>query len=196
MQIKRFLTAAAALTLAACAPAIEVRTVVSPEGGIGSLHTFRLLPSPRYVGRGKWSNAPMLENSGSNRALRNALLQGFASRGYVVVDSSPDFAVAYYAAMNDKLDIMRWDYGYAWWPSWWRGWGPMGPVGPTEATEYAKGTVVVDVIDPKTKDLLWRGKGLARVSDDERAYALDLRKTVTAILAGFPRAQRSITQTH
>ena len=196
MRITRFFTAAAALSLAACASLPEVRTVVSPDGGIGSLHTFSVLPVPRHVGRGKWSNAPMLENSGSNRALRNALVQGFASRGYAVVDSNPDFAVAYYAATSDKLDIMRWDYGYAWWPRWWRGWGQMGPVGPMEATEYAKGTVVVDVIDPRTRDLLWRGKGLAPVSGDERAYERDLQKTVTAILAGFPRAQRSIAQTH
>jgi len=95
---------------------------------------------------------------------------------------------------KDKLDIMRWDYGYAWWPRWWRGWGLSGPVGPTEATEYGSGTVVVDVIDPKTRELLWRGKGLARVSDDERAYELDLQKTVTAIVARFPRARPSIAQ--
>jgi hypothetical protein len=100
--------------------------------------------------------------------------------------------VAYYTAANDKLDIMRWDYGYAWWPRWWRGWGPMGPVGPTEATEYAKGTVVVDVIDPSTRELLWRGKGLATVSDDEPQYEQELKKTVAAILAKFPAASTPV----
>jgi hypothetical protein len=134
----------------------------------------------------------MRVNSGSNRALRNALLQGFASRGYTVADSSPDFVVAYYATAKDKLDLMRWDYGYAWWPHWWRGWGLRGPVGPSEATEYAAGTVVVDVIELQTRQLLWRGKGRAPVSDDQRAYELDLQKTVTAIVARFPRAGPSI----
>src|SRR5216683_6386527 len=95
---------------------------------------------------------------------------------------------------KDELDIMRWDYGYAWWPRWWRGWGLRWRVGPTEATEYGSGTVVVDVIDPKTRELLWRGKGLARVSDDERAYELDLQKTVTAIVArSLARGHRSRT---
>jgi hypothetical protein len=192
MQATPVFTAAVVLTLVACASVPQVHTAVSPDGGVGGLHTFGILPAPRHVGGGEGPNDPMRANSGSNRALRTALLQGFASRGYAIADSSPDFAVAYYATTKDKLDIMRWDYGYAWWPRWWRGWGLRGPVGPTEATEYGSGTVVVDVIDPKTRELLWRGKGLARVSDDERAYELDLQKTVTAIVARFPRARPSI----
>ncbi len=194
MQATPVFTAAVVLTLVACASVPQVHTAVSPDGGVGGLHTFGILPTPRHVGGGEGPNDPMRANSGSNRALRTALLQGFASRGYAIADSSPDFAVAYYATTKDKLDIMRWDYGYAWWPRWWRGWGLSGPVGPTEATEYGSGTVVVDVIDPKTRELLWRGKGLARVSDDERAYELDLQKTVTAIVARFPRARPSIAQ--
>jgi hypothetical protein len=184
------LTAAVVLTLAACTSVPRIHTAVSPAGGIGGLHTFSILPVPRHLGGGESSSAPMLGNSAANRALRNALLQGFTRRGYTVADSSPDFAVAYYATTKDKLDIMRWDYGYPWWPRWWRGWGSRGPVGPMEETEYAAGTVVVDVIDSKTRELLWRGKGLASVSDDERAYELDLQKTITAILARFPRARR------
>jgi hypothetical protein len=194
MRATPVLTAAVLLTLVACASVPQVRTAVSPDGGVGSLHTFSILPAPRHVGAGEGPNDPMRANSGSNRALRNALLQGFASRGYAVADSSSDFAVAYYATTKDKLDIMRWDYGYAWWPRWWHGWGQRGPVGPTEATEYGSGTVVVDVIDAKTRELLWRGKGFARVSDDEQGYELDLQKTVMAIVARFPRVRPSIAR--
>jgi hypothetical protein len=194
MRPSRVLTVACILTLGACASVPQVRTAVSPEGDVRNLHTFTILPAPRHLGGGEGPNDPMRVNSGSNRALRNALLQGLASRGYTVVDTSPDFAVAYYATAQDKLDIMRWDYGYAWWPRWWHGWGLRGPVGPTETTEYGSGTVVVDVIDAKTRELLWRGKGLARVSDDERGYELDLQKTVTAIVARFPRARPSIAR--
>lgn len=188
----RATTAAVALTLAACASLSQVHTAISPDGGVDSLHSFSILPAPRHLGGGEGPNDPMRVNSASNRALRHALVQGFVGRGYAMADSNPHFAVAYYATTKDKLDIMRWDYGYAWWPRWWRGWGLRGPVGPTEATEYESGTVVVDVIDAQTRELLWRGKGRAPVSDDERAYELDLQKTVTAIVAKFPRARPSI----
>src|SRR2546422_4971812 len=183
MRLTPAFTTAVALTLAACTLVPQIRTVVSPDRGVGGLRTFTILPAPRHVGGTEGSTNPMADNSGANRALRDALREAFTRRGYAVADSSPDFAVAYYATSKDKLDIMRWDYGYPWWPRWWRGWGPRGPVGPMEATEYAPGTVVVDVIDPRTGELLWRGKGLAPVSDDEGAYELHLQETVRAILA-------------
>src|SRR5260370_42324268 len=193
MRATPVLPAAVVLTLAACASAPQVHTAVSPDGGLGRLRTFSILPAPRHLGGGEASRDPMRVNGGSNRALRDALLQRFARRGYVVADSSPDFACAYYATTTDKLDIMRWDYGYAWWPRWWRGWGLRGPVGPTEATEYAAGTVVVDVIDGRTRELLRRGEGLARVSDDEHATKLDLPKTVRATRARVPPPRPFIT---
>ena len=48
--------------------------------------------------------------------------------------------------------------------------------------------MIVDVINPTTKQLVWRGRGVAVVSDDERQYEADLAKTVTAILDKFPSA--------
>jgi hypothetical protein len=75
---------------------------------------------------------------------------------------------------------------------WWTGWG-RGRVGPT-VTEYTEGTVIIDVIEPTSRDLLWRGRGVAIVSDDEREYLTDLRNTVAAILEKFPRAQPAVAQ--
>ena len=59
--------------------------------------------------------------------------------------------------------------------------------GPT-VTQYTQGTVIVDVFDPKTKDLLWRGQGVAAVSDNEQQYEQDLQKAVEAIVDKFPAA--------
>jgi hypothetical protein len=46
------------------------------------------------------------------------------------------------------------------------------------------------VINPDTKELLWRGRGVATVSDEEAQYEQDLWKTVTAILEKFPQARQ------
>lgn len=46
-------------------------------------------------------------------------------------------------------------------------------------------------IDPKTKELLWRGQGVAAVSDDVQAYQREVEKTVAAILQKFPPAPQS-----
>jgi len=147
------------------------------------LHAFRVLAAPqsrRRVAHG--ANDPMLVNSISNHALRLDLIEAFQARGYVVNDSHPDFTVAYYASTKEKLDVTYWDYGYRWWAPWW-GPGPM-------VSEYTQGSVIIDVVNPQTKELLFRGHGVAAVSDDERYYERELMKTVRAIVAKFPRAQR------
>ncbi|HEY7193655.1 MAG TPA: DUF4136 domain-containing protein [Gemmatimonadales bacterium] len=191
------LIGACLLALAAgCGPAIQVRTVVSPEAQLGTLHTFRILPSPQpRDSRPLPPEDPMLANSITNRTLRRALLDGFQSRGYVVNDSTPDFVVAYYAAAKHKLDVTYWDYGYRWRPRWWRGWGPGArPWGEPLVTEYTEGTVIIDVLEPRTNELLWRGRGVAVVSDDVQEYLTHLEKTVTAILAEFPPARAQVAR--
>jgi hypothetical protein len=175
------------LAVSACS-SITVRTAVSPDANLNALHTFSVMPVPQPRDQRPASESdPMLVNSISNRSLRDDLVQGFESRGYVMNASNPDFAVAYYASTKEKLDLATWDYGYDWSPRWWGGWGAWGPE-QTTVTQYTEGSVVVDVVDPKTKELLWRGQGVANVSDDIQAYQQEVEKTVTAILAKFPPA--------
>jgi len=205
MRLTQLVTAAAAaaITLTACAPGISVRTALSPDASLHGLRTFRVLPTPKpkIAGVAASTNDPMLVNSISNRALRSDLAQEFAGLGYVPTDSNPDFCIAYYASTNQKLDLTYWDYGYAWQPHWWGGWGrrwgrgwggDWGMQGGPVVTQYTEGTVIVDVFDPKTKDLLWRGQGVAAVSNNEQQYEQELKKTVEAIVDKFPGASGKV----
>src|SRR5258706_591444 len=162
MRIARLVPIAAVVGLAACASAVQVRTALSPDASLSGLRTFRVQPTPQpSIASAQSTSDPMLVNSISNRALRGDLRQGFEKLGYAVNDSTPDFCVAYYASTNQQLDISTYDYGYSFRPRWWRGWGPRyrsamyEPMG----TQYTQGTVIVDVFDPKNKELMWRGEG-------------------------------------
>jgi len=184
-------TAALSLVLAACA-SVDVHTVTSPDANLGSLTTFNVLPRPTPPANTVESaNDPMLVNSISSQVLRSDVFKGFEGRGYAVSDQ-PDFVVAYYASAKNKLDVTYWDYGYPFYPRWWgpASWGPAW--GPPEAsvTRYTEGTVIIDVLNPTTKELLWRGQGVAPVSSDEAKYEQDLWKTVSAVLDKFPRARQ------
>ena len=57
-----------------------------------------------------------------------------------------------------------------------------------QVQEYTQGSLIVDVIDPTTQELIWRGQGVAVVSSDPAAYGKDLAQSVTAILKKFPQA--------
>src|SRR5467141_1719459 len=196
MGIARFVPAAAVVALAACASAVQVRTALSPDASLTGLRTFRVEQTPKpKIANAQSNSDPMLVNSISNRALRSDLQQGFEKLGYAVNDSTPDFCVAYYASTDQKLDITAWDYGYSLRPRWWRGWGPRyRDVYAPMVTQYTQGTVIVDVFDPKTKDLLWRGQGVAAVSNNQAEYVQGLQTTVGAILADFPAAAPRVAQ--
>jgi len=173
--------------IAFCGPAVQVRTVANPAANLSRLHTYRIMSNPRWRGqRPLRIDDPMLENSIVNRNLREDLRRGFEQKGYVVDDVNPDFMVAYYASAREKLDITYYDYGYAWWPRWWDG-GRDAPA--AQAIPYTEGTVIIDVVDPRSHELLWRGSGVATVSDDVQQYMKDMDQTVAAILEKFPRAR-------
>jgi hypothetical protein len=199
MRIALLVPTAAVVALAACASGVQVRTALSPDASLTGLRTFRVEQTPKpKIANAQSNSDPMLVNSISNRALRSDLQQGFEKLGYAVNDSTPDFCVAYYASTDKKLDITTWNYGYPFRPRRWAGWGfyqpRFGAAFDPMVTQYTQGTIIVDVFDPKTKDLLWRGQGVANVSDNQQDYTQELQTTVSAILAKFPVAPAKVAQ--
>lgn len=185
----RHLLPAAALAftaLSGCAQSYDVRTMAAPKTTLTEFHTFHLLSVPRRVdGRpGGGSYDPMVNNSITNRALRETVNRAFQDRGYVDVEWMPDFVVAVYASTKDKLDITEWQYGYPYWPRWWWQGRPQQTI-----TQYTEGTVIIDVISPESRDLLWRGTATATLSDDPAENTRQLQKAASAVIAKFPRAK-------
>jgi hypothetical protein len=186
MQVRKLTVGLGVVMAAACAAPIHVRTAAAPNANLTTLHTFLVMATPPRTGNagGGSSNVdPMLQNSITGQALHNDLISNFQERGYVVDSTKPDFAVAAYATARQKLNVDEYNYGYPYWRhGWW------GPIGVPDVTEYTEGTVVVDVINPTSKELLWRGQGVADVSDDPQTYAKELARTVAHIVDRFPEA--------
>ena len=181
--------AGAALAVAGCAAGLHVKTLAAPDARFATLSTFRVLPvPPRRDGRPPTeAYDPMINNSITNRALRETITQAFANRGYTVNERAPDFAVAVYASAYEKLDVTTWNYGYAFWPRSRWNWNVRQLT--TEDTEYAEGTVIVDVIRTSDRELLWRGSATARMWEDPPTDVKELQKVAAAIVKKFPAAQ-------
>jgi hypothetical protein len=176
----RLLVAALAIA-ASCGHNIAVRTQSAPAFTTVGRSTFRILPVPRRTdGAALDSNDPMLSNSITNQALREDVRRALESRGYRPADGGrADLDVAIYAAARQALDIRTYDYGYTW-----RGW----PREYTEVTPYERGTVIIDLVDPANHQLLWRGQGVAQVSNDPNRYVTELGKVVNSIAKKIPAA--------
>jgi hypothetical protein len=67
----------------------------------------------------------------------------------------------------------------------WRGFGGMGEATTTEQ-DYKEGTLVVDLYDAKTKELIWRGSTEDTLSDKEAKNEKNLDKGVAKMFKKFP----------
>ncbi|HEY0528238.1 MAG TPA: DUF4136 domain-containing protein [Gemmatimonadaceae bacterium] len=194
---------------------VQVKTSVDPDADLAALHTFYVLTPPARSANASplSANDAMLENSITNKALRGDLAQALQARGYSTTSQqNADFLVAYYAGTSTKLDTTywaspgldrAWRYSYrgrrdSWaWPYYGAAYyGPMNPwgygAGSTTVTSSTEGKVIVDITDPKTNELLWRGQGIEPVSTAPAQYASDLQAVVNAIVAKFPQAARAV----
>ena len=203
----------AAITACSSASQLDVRTTAEPGADLGALHTFAVLTPPvRSANATPLStNDPMLDNSITNKALRTQLTQAFQSRGYLSVPrQNADFLVAYYAGTKEKFDTTYWapTYDAGWrysyrgrrgwaWPYYGAGYygGPFYAGSGMSVTSQTQGQVIVDVTDPRTSELLWRGQGTEPVSSDPVKYANDLQGVVNGVVARFPQATAQTTAT-
>src|SRR6185295_9822822 len=103
------------------------------------------------------------------------------------------------AGTKAKFDTTYWGptfdpgWRYSYWgrrSSWaWPYYGGGYYGGPSvSVSSYTQGQVIVDVTDPRTSQLLWRGQGVEPVSDDPVKYSSAMQGVVNAIIAKFPQA--------
>lgn len=168
------------LALAACNN-VQVRTLVAPGADFNGRTTFKLLTPKMRPNAHLPANDPMLVNSITYRRMREAIRSGLENKGYRFAEEGESMDVAYYASAREKLDVRSFDYGYRW-----RRW----PRERTEVYQYTQGTVIVDIVDPASKELLWRGQGRAEVSDDPDKFADQVEETANKILEKFPGASQ------
>jgi hypothetical protein len=186
----RILLAVVALMATACGPFIRITVSIAPTATFSAYHRFTVLTPPQRQDGRQLAGDPMLINSMTNRLLQMNVTDAFIGRGYQLDSASPDFKVAYYASARERLDVTLWNYGY---PGRWGGWYP--EPGYATAVPYAEGTVIVDVVDAKTNELLWRGRSQVRSSDDPAEFEKDLRGAVQSIVHRFPLASNLATAT-
>jgi hypothetical protein len=72
-------------------------------------------------------------------------------------------------------------------PDWGYGWGAWAPVGDYE-TQIPVGTIIVDLVDVKTKHIVWRGRANGAVDPTKSNEGREekLRAVLAQLFAGYP----------
>ena len=120
--------------------------------------------------------------------LKVAVAQEMDQRGYAYSDS-PDLLINFYALTKEKVRSRSVPtgayYGYRD-PFFYDPWVGY-PAYETRIEQYTQGTLTIDVVDPKSKTLVWEGTATGRVTDEAiRNLEQSVDKAVSVIMADFP----------
>lgn len=103
-------------------------------------------------------------------------------KGLTEVQKAPDVFVAYSTRVEDKQQVspyyngLGYPYGY--------GYGFYNR-GYTPVTQYKSGTVVIDIVDARRKELAWRGTGMAQIEQNSISEP-EAYRIVGGILETYP----------
>jgi uncharacterized protein DUF4136 len=94
--------------------------------------------------------------------IKNTIEAELATSGLTEVEANPNVWVNYHASTTTDVQLRTDSYGYSFGGYGMAGWGYYGmAAGPVSSTtrvvEYTRGTLVVDIWDAKSKELIWRG---------------------------------------
>ena len=179
------------LVLAGCAT-LKIHTEYDRGASFSGLNTYAWLEGSVDHNRDPAIGSPLLEKS-----IRDAVDRGLKTRGYRKVDSdSPDFWITYQVVADPKVTLYATpSYGYyGHGHLYGHGYGSYGyPSGgyryyAREYREYLKGTLILDIIDARSGESIWRGWAVDSLdSNPEPAMVrMYINEPVERILERFP----------
>jgi Domain of unknown function (DUF4136) len=116
--------------------------------------------------------------------IKSAVDAQLAAKGWTQVDSGGDVSIVAIKTTQTQRTLQTFYDGFG--GGWrWRGFGGMGQSTTTEQ-DYKEGTLVVDLYDAKTKQLIWRGSAQDTLSDKAEKNEKNLDKGVAKMFKKFP----------
>lgn len=114
--------------------------------------------------------------------IKNAVNAALAAKGWTQVDAGGDVSVVAMEIARNQQTLNTFYDGFG---GGWRWGGGFGDATTTTET-YKVGTLVVDLFDTKTKNLIWRGSSSDTLSDNSDKNTKNLDKGVQKMFAHFP----------
>jgi hypothetical protein len=164
MKSLSLLSLAIGTALMGCA-STQVTTDWDRNTQFASYHTYAWMETPRMQAM---QHATLFD-----RRLRAAVEEQLAVKGMRKADAAgeADLLIVYHAGVQDKVDVQTSGY-----------FGRR-----VDVREYQQGMLVIDVVDAKTKSLVWRATAKDEVGDADPSRE-QIGKAVQKMFAGFPRA--------
>ena len=176
--------------LAGCST-MEINTDFDPSASFAGLKTYAWLDEPRKAtGDPRIDDNPFLEGR-----VHAAVDKELSAKGMVLSSSgTPDFLVAYHVSLDQQRSVQHLNNYYGYGPGWGytyagaRGAGYYASPSSTYVYTYDEGTLILDIVKPEERQLMWRGSARdeVRFSSNPGKESAQLNEAVSRMLEQFP----------
>jgi len=152
---------------------VEVGSDFDKSAKFDKLQTYAWMPVSEENGD------PRLKNTLLMSRIQTAIAKQLDLKGYKKVSESPDFLVAYHASVQEKTYYR---------PGAFYGRGPGFHRGEDLEGSFEEGTLIVDIVDSETQNLIWQGtaKKVVDWQADPETKTKRINDAVQKIFENFP----------
>ncbi len=190
MKIKLTLTLILALfVLAACSSTPVIHTDYDRSANFADYKTYGFFDN-QATDKAQYSTL-------TTQYFKDSLRLEMNKRGYIYTEAKPDLLVNFNAKLTDKVKVTNSPsvgvgvgmghpgyYGYR--GGHYAAWGSYN-FNTTNVSQYTEGTVNVDLVDPRMKQLVWEGVVVGRVNEKKMADLENaIGRVVGEIMATYP----------
>lgn len=159
----------------ACQPSIQVFHDYDRQIDLSAYRSYdwKMFDAPESA------QHPLYDNELNNKRIRTAVEKAMNSKGYRQVSESPDLYIHYHIVIEDKSVVIR-ESDLHNYNTYWLGLD-------TNAYQYKEGSLIVDLMDARTNELVWRGWAVAILEDlNPKNAEQRLDRTIERIFEGLP----------
>ena len=122
------------------------------------------------------------------KRILKAIDQQMTLKGFTKSET-PDLLVNIFTKEREQVDVNQFNMGWGY--GWGFGWNPfMFGGNTTSVNRYTEGTLFIDLIDAKKKELIWQGEGEGTLTKNVDKKDAVIMEFVSKILAQYPPVKK------
>ena len=144
-----------------------------------------------YVFLGWQDESDKVLNDFDKKRLQDSFKAEFDKRDLTLVEEGGDMAVSLFIVINQKTSTTAYSnyygggmgrgyYGGGW------GWGNGSATTTYSENDYLEGTLVIDVFDQESKQLIWQGVATKTINENPKKREKNIPKAVNKLMWKFP----------
>lgn len=176
MKATKFLPLFLIFVIASCS-SVRVNSDYDKKANFGGYKTYAYLKSA--VDKVEISDL-------DKKRILHSIDDALVTKGFTKSET-PDLLVSFFTKENQRVDIYN-NSGFGWGMGW--GWGPNWGLGYSNIYSTPEGTLYIDLIDAKTKELVWQGEGNGYLTKNSEEKDARIKEFVDKILSLYPPTEK------